>query len=115
MSKYGHCKILRKSCIAFLLEIYKKPRRNPEINGILIEPVRPESSEVCPSHAWWGGVDTGWLAGWEGPQGFMEGFQGTVPSRTAGRFLFPSSCHSVKNSYQFKWRNLLAADQWRLK
>lgn len=32
-----------------------------------------------------------------------------------GKFLFASFCHIIKNSYQLKWRNLLAADQWRLK
>lgn len=44
-----------------------------------------------------------------------EGFQKIVYRGTLGKFLFTLFCHIIKNSYHLKWRNLLAADQWRLK
>lgn len=58
--------------MVFLLEIYKRLGRNPEINGLLIEPVHPESSEVCYLTCLAGGVEQ---CGWKGrgdPRGLWE-------------------------------------------
>lgn len=57
-----------------------------------------------------------WIEGRELCAGHdYEGFQKIVYKGTLGKFLFTLFCHIIKNSYHLKWRNLLAADQWRLK
>lgn len=88
---------------------------------ILMEMVYLGRSEVCylpqPGGRCFNTACLGeWIEGRELCAGDdYEGFQKIVYKGTLGKFLFTLFCHIIKNSYHLKWRNLLAADQWRLK